>query len=281
MSDAEWYGAGENLSQEDEAIKDSEFVTLRYDLEEALTSARFSGFELFGAGAEDEELSPAEYAGALRVVGPNNPRRRKAFVRLVKNIAIPRGFNVEEDRPPSVTHLFGTTIKKRSPTPKRRVDAGELIEPSNIAHRPFLYIYKSYRHYFPSSHELEAARRAGLHTSEIPVTGYRVYESTVNEVADNITDNPNMFQDEIPELVARQICDVWEFKLLKEEIIDASDNLESLVRSICVPITVGDTKSLAYVMAESINGNVRFDLVTFPPVNKNRVLNILSSLILR
>jgi hypothetical protein len=268
-----------------------EYAVFRDELEDLLHSQGFKDFELFGAGGAGEELSPSEYKGALRVVGPAKPWLRDRFVTTVKQFALNKGFKAIDDRPPSVTHLFGQPVRgmKQYKTPGIRTDLdpshirGQRKEPSIIAGRPFLYIYKSYSFEMPMRHELEAGAEAGLMQHEIPTRGYRMYEDRISQIAGEITNDPTIFDDmSLGEYIAREMGKASEFKLLREEMRDASKHKLDLQRAMHIPMRINDLGMMIHLLAESRDGDTYIDLIA--PVSSSTIkeaLPILSDMMLR
>ena len=222
---------------------------LRDNIANAMANSGITDFELFGAGKYGENLSPLEYQGALRVIGPRDPEQADNFVRTVENIAIPGGYQVEMDRPPSVTHAFGQTIR-----------GGVGLEG-----RPILYIYKRYRAGWPSEAEREMAGKANVSRDEMArlYGSTRLYESRMAEIADDITADPNSFV--CPgETLATRIGTVPEFKLLREEINDAARHSIDLKRSIHLPLGIGSPRRMIYFLADASKGNVSIDILGCP-----------------
>jgi len=265
----EWYGPHdeeetemdpETVSwREMEKERQTSYSQLRNYLEDALDGMGFDDYELFGAGGNGEELSPLEYKGALRVVGPSSRKLHQKFIDTVYRIASANGFKIIDDRPPAVTHLFGDTIRSRG---------GEAAE---ISSRPVMYIYRSYHHVWPTGADIEQARRAGV---EFPRTGYNVYENRVSEIAAEITDDPTIYSDSIAIDVASQISNTPEFKLMREEI-----KLDDIQRAISVPVSIGDSKVIATFMAESKNGSVYIDFRS--PIAVQGIMETLAAIMSR
>jgi hypothetical protein len=249
-----------------------EYVDLRSDLEAALIDAGIEDFELYGAGGkqpmggegfeQEEKLSPLEYQGALRAVGPVGSEE---FADIITDMAAGRGFKVEMDRPPSVTHLFGQTV---------RSDNGE----SELTRgRPFLYIYKTYRSEFPTEYEREMARGARLKPAETERlwSALNVYENKISEIAGELTDDPHMFGEPTSQSVARQISSTSDFKIMREEIKDATDHAFDIQRTIHMPVRVGDHKAMVYFLAEAKDGNIFIDLLgCFPEIFEEAITKL-------
>ena len=246
----------------------SGYETLRDEISYQLMEAGIDDFELYGAGRYGEQLSPLEYKGALRVIGPPDEVAADKFMRIVQNIARGGGYNVEMDRPPSVTHAFGQTIR------------GGI--PAILEHRPILYIYKRYKTTWPSPEERELARNAGASREDQDRMrgSLRFYESRVSQLASEITDDPHDFAEAIPSQIATQIGDTAEFKIIREEINDANSCVLHLRRAINMPVAVGDQNIMIHFLAEANGGNTYIDLLDCPNDIKNEVLNILSKTML-
>jgi hypothetical protein len=241
-----------------------EYVDLRADLETALLSAGIEDFELYGAGGkqpmgeegfeQEEKLSPLEYQGALRAVGPVGSDE---FADIVTDVAVGKGFKVDMDRPPSVTHLFGQPIRSDDE------------EHEAIRGRPFLYIYKTYRTEFPTEYEREIARKARLKPAETERLwgALGVYEDRISEIAHELTDDPHMFGESLGQSIARQIGGTADFKVVREEIKDAAGHSLDIQRAIHMPVRVGDHKAMIYFLAETKGGRIYIDLFgCFPEV---------------
>jgi hypothetical protein len=238
-----------------------QYEDLRISIAKTLEHYGITDYELFGAGGKHgESLSPLEYQGSLRVVGPSDPEQTEQFIDVVHALATGRGFKIDVTRPPTVTHAFGKTFRRRD---------GESGE---IANRPFVYIYKSYRREFPTEYEREMARQAGLSSAEqAKLMGtVQVYE----DIASKVTSDPHFYEDEYSREFARRIGRTYEFKMIREEIMDASKHGHNIQRSICAPL--GGV--MAYFLAESRDGNTYVDLIGCPPNISDRVINKLSTM---
>jgi hypothetical protein len=244
-------------------IVPDKYATFRKKLNQELRLKGFDDFEIFGAGASagGETLSSLEYPGALRVVGPDLPEwgNKQLFVNMVKKIAKENGFQVEEDRPPTRSHFMG------KPTISTRGEAG-YEEPAHVRNRPFLYIYQSYKTGWPLESDRWQAERAGVSPKELLrlQLPYRQYED-IDRVANTLTEDPHTTDrttDE--ERVAKIIMSLNEFKILREEIKDASENNISIRRSASVPIKVVGGTTLAEFIAESKDGNSYVDILNCP-----------------
>ena len=237
------------------------YAKLRVQIADALGTAGITDFELYGAGGkramsdrgleQEETLSPLEYRGALRAVGPVEDADQ--FINIVTNLVSRQGFKVEYDRPPSVTHLFGNVIRARN------VD--------EIEGRPFLYIYKSYRPDWPAGHERDLARDAGVSNADADRLwgSTNVYENRVSEIACELTDDPHMFCDTGGNSIARQIGTTPDFKIIREEIKDAAATANDIQRAIHMPVRAGDHNVMIYFLAEAKHGNILIDLLGCPP----------------
>ena len=222
---------------------------LRDSITRAMADSGITDFELFGAGKYGENLSPLEYQGALRVIGPQDPEQADNFVQVVENIALPGGYKVEMDRPPSVTHAFGQTVRNGA----------------GLEGRPILYIYKRYRTGWPSGAERDMAGQANVSQDEMErlYGSTRLYENRVVEIAEDLTADPNSFV--CPgKALAHRIGSIPEFKLLREEINDAAKHSMDLKRSIHMPLGIGSQRRMIYFLADATKGNVSIDILGCP-----------------
>jgi len=237
------------------------YKNLRTELSRAMMNAGIDDFELYGAGRYGESLSPLEYQGALRIIGP--PVAGRNFIDVAKNIATHNGYQFAIDRPPSVTHAFGKTVRNGI----------------GLENRPIMYIYKRYHTAWPTSHERELASQAGVSRDENRrLFGHnRIYESKVAEIADEITGNPHHFICQ-GEALAHRIGSIPEFKLLREEINDAAANRMELERTIHMPLGIGSGNRMVYFLAGSKGGDVMIDLIGCPRQIANKAIPSLSQM---
>jgi len=257
----EWYGVPSEIDPEEEKRKaevqekrkrQQEYASLRERISESLASEGIDDYELFGAGAPREELSSLEYKGALRAIGPDDPETAERFIRTVQKLAQDGGYTVEMDRPPSVTHAFGQTIRKGIP--------------NIIQNRPVLYVYRRYMTGWPTSWEREQAQQAGLSHEETKRLwgAVRFYENRISQVASEITEDPHGFSPSLSDQITSQICATAEFEIIREEIKDAVDRGMNLRRAMHMPLSVGDTKHMIYFLAEAAQGDIYIDIAGCP-----------------
>lgn len=273
VTDTMWHKLSpeEEKKIENDATKAREakgkYAALRSHIVSNLESSGITDYELYGAGARGEELSVLEYSGALRVIGPNDPTLAEKFIRIVQSLAAEAGYKIDMDRPPSVSHAFGQTIKR-----------GEGGESSIIKGRPILYIYKRYQTGWPSPEDMQSAYNAGANRGDTERlrNAPRFYENRISQLASEITDDPHDFAPKLPSRVAKQIYNTPEFHVVREEMKDASQRSMGLRRSIHMPVDIGDMKFMVYLLAESMNGSVYIDLLGCPDDIKNGIIPILS-----
>ena len=244
-------------------MPESEYTILRDIINNQLIEHNINDYELFGAGASGEQLSLLEYEGALRVIGPSDPEQAEAFIRIVQDAAAANGFNIEMDRPPSVTHAFGQTIRDNKP---------------NILYgRPVLYVYKRYKTYWPTWKDRDDAIQAGASEEDIKrmYGPLRFYENRISQIGDEITEDPHGFQN-VSEAVAEQIYSTPEFMVIREEMADANDRIMHLRRAIHMPVKIGDHNIMIHFLAESRGTQVFVDILKCPSDIKENILQILS-----
>jgi hypothetical protein len=266
------------IAQEKQSRSLKEYGMLRKELTSALSSAGFEDFDLFGAGKFGERLPPLEYTGSLRVVGP--PERQKEFISIVGRVASESGFEFMVDRPPSVTFLRGEKISKLYDPEKKWAGMYQDLptaEAEEISKRPFIYIYKTYRQEKPLPHEVEKAREAGMHQKEMEKmrSHLSVYENRVSEVASTITDDPNLFEEDPARLLANSIIGRSEFKLIREEMIDASRHKLDLFRTLHMPVEIGDYKNMVYFLSETNDGSIFVNILGCPDGIAEGAINII------
>ena len=104
----------------------------------------------------------------------------------------------------------------------------------------------------------------------------RFYESRMSQIASEITDDPHDFSAPISKQVATQLCVTPEFKVVREEMQDATERNMHLRRAVHMPIKVGDHKLMMYFLAESRGGRMLIDLIGCPDDIKENTIQAIS-----